>query len=87
VRYCCAINGTQSPADIESVVGTVPLLITEILADITEEEEAKTQGFNNLEDFRKERPKTTNHPLDLKETVAAYEFHKTEKQQEPNIKP
>jgi hypothetical protein len=30
VRYCCAINGTQSPADIESVVVIVPLLMTEI---------------------------------------------------------
>jgi hypothetical protein len=31
----------------------VSLLITEILADMTEEE-AKAQGFNNLEELRKE---------------------------------
>jgi len=53
VRYCCAINGTQSPADIESVVGMVPLLITEILADMTEAE-AKAEGFTILEEFHKE---------------------------------
>ena len=52
VRYCCAINGTQSPADIESVVGIVPLLSTQILADMIEEE-AKAEGFNSLEEFRK----------------------------------
>jgi hypothetical protein len=38
VRYCCAINGTLSPADIDRVVGTVPLLIAQISFDITEEE-------------------------------------------------
>jgi hypothetical protein len=38
VRYCCAINGTQPPADIYSVVGILPLLITQILADMTIEE-------------------------------------------------
>ena len=30
MRYCCAIYGIQSPTDIESVVGTAPLLITHI---------------------------------------------------------
>ena len=86
LMYCCPINGTQSPTDSESVVGIVPLLITEILADMTEEE-AKAEGFNSLEEFRKEWPKITNHPLDLEETVTAYEFHKTEKQQEQSTKP
>jgi hypothetical protein len=40
----------------------VPLLITEILGDMTGEEEAKDERFNSLEEFRKELPKTTNHP-------------------------
>jgi hypothetical protein len=34
-------------------VGSVPLLITQILADMTEEE-AKAEGFNSLEELRKE---------------------------------
>ena len=83
MRYCCAINGAQSPTDSESVVGSVPLLITEILADMTKEE-TKAQEFNSLEEFRKEYPKITKHLIDLEETVTAYEFHKTEKQQEQN---
>jgi hypothetical protein len=39
LMYCCPINGTQSPTESESVVGIVPLLITEILADMTEEKQ------------------------------------------------
>jgi hypothetical protein len=53
------------------------------LADMTEEE-AKAEGFSSLEEFRKEWPKITKQPLDLQETVTAYEFHKTEKAKEPN---
>jgi hypothetical protein len=62
-------------------VGSVPLLITEILADMTEEE-AKDERFNSLEEFRKEYSKITNHPLDLEETVTGYGFRNTEKQQD-----
>ena len=51
----------QSPADIESVVGIVPLLITQILADMTEEE-AKAKGSTILSEFRKKWPQKTNHP-------------------------
>ena len=54
------------------------------LADMTEEE-AKAEGYENLEAFRKEWPQITKHPLDLKETVTAYEFHKTEKPKQQNI--
>jgi hypothetical protein len=64
----------------------MPLLITESLADITKKE-AKAEGFNSLEEFRKELPKITNHPLDLEETVTAYGFRNTEKQQEQSTKP
>ena len=39
----------------------VPLLITEILADMTEAE-AKAEGFTILEEFHKEYPKTTKQP-------------------------
>ena len=42
--------------------GSVPLLITEILADMTKEE-TKAQGFNSLEEFHKEWPKITKHPI------------------------
>jgi hypothetical protein len=66
VRYCCAINGTQSPTDSESVVGMVPLLITESLADMTEEEEAKAEGFTIIEEFRKKWPKITKQPITYK---------------------
>jgi len=48
------------------------------LADMTEEE-AKAEGYENLEAFRKEWPQITKHPIDLKETVTAYEIQKTEK--------
>ena len=51
------------------------------------EEEAKTEGFTIIEEFRKEWPKITNHPLDLEETVTAYGFRNTEKQQEQSTKP
>ena len=67
-------------------MGSVPLLITEILADMNEEE-AKAEGFTSLEEFRKEWPKITKQPLDLEETMTAYEFHNIEKQQEQSTKP
>ena len=51
------------------------------------EEDAKAEGFNSLEEFRKEWPKMTNHPLDIEETVTAYDFRNTEKQQEQSTKP
>jgi hypothetical protein len=86
VRYCCAINGAQSPTDSESVVGSVPLLITEILADMTKEE-TKAQGFTILSEFHKEYPKITKHLIDLEETTTAHEFRNTEKQQEQSTKP
>ena len=54
--------GTQAPADIESVVGIVPLLITQILADMIEEE-AKAEGFTSLEEFRKEGSKITKQSI------------------------
>jgi hypothetical protein len=53
VRYYCAINGTQSPTESESVVAMMPLLITEILADMTKED-AKAEGFTIIAEFRKE---------------------------------
>ena len=86
MRYCCAINGTQSPADIESVVGIVPLLITQILADMTEEE-TKAEGFTSIEELHKEWSKITKHLIDLEETVTAHGFRNTEKQQEQSTKP
>jgi len=49
------------------------------------EEEAKAEGFSSLEEFRRELPIITKQPLDLQEVVIAYEFHKTEKQQETVI--
>jgi hypothetical protein len=39
----------------------VPLLITEILADMTKEE-TKAQEFNSIEELHKEWSKITNHP-------------------------
>jgi hypothetical protein len=48
------------------------------LADMTEEE-ARAEGYENLEAFRKEWPQITKRPLDLQETVTAYEIQKTEK--------
>jgi hypothetical protein len=38
----------------------VPLLITQILADMAKEE-AKAEGFTILEELRKEYPKITKH--------------------------
>jgi hypothetical protein len=86
LMYCCPINGTKSPTESESVVGSVPLLITEILADMTKEE-TKAQGFTILSEFRKEWSKITKHLIDLEETVTAYGFRNTEKQQEQSTKP
>ena len=77
LMYCCPINGAQSSTDSESVVGMVPLLTTQIFADMTEEE-AKAEGFNSLEEFRKEWPKITKQSLDLEETVTAYGVRNTE---------
>lgn len=51
------------------------------LADMTEEE-AKAEGFSNLEEFRKEWPQITKQPLDLQEIVNAYEFRKTKKEKQ-----
>ncbi len=44
------------------------------LEDMTEEE-AHTEGYENLAAFRKEWPQITKRPLNLKEIVTAYEFH------------
>jgi hypothetical protein len=51
------------------------------------EDDAKAEGYSSLAEFRKEWPLITKQPLDLQEVVTAYEFHKTEKQQESNVKP
>ena len=68
----------------ESLVGSVPLLITEILADMTEEE-AKAKGFNTLEEF-KETWRQINGPWNPDTIVTVYEFilHKVEKPKQPN---
>lgn len=53
------------------------------LADMTEEE-ALAEGFSNLEEFRKEWPRITKQPLDLQETVTAYEFDLAAKTGKPS---
>jgi hypothetical protein len=53
------------------------------LLDMTEEE-AKAEGYSNLEAFRKEWPQITKQPLNLQETVTAYEFDRAAKTGKPS---
>ena len=70
----------QKPAGHITILRAFP----QRLRDVTEED-AKAEGFNNLAEFLEAWIKINGYLIPW-QTITAYEFHKTEKAEEPNTK-